>query len=80
MEIIHHTARVSLWGAVWDKGSDIWDFVCIEVEAGALGFTGSLFIDEFKTQEQEFKAQEEKNKQLKQWVIEINQDLQNKGA
>ena len=48
------------------QGSDIWDFVCIEVEAGALGFTGSLFIDEFKTQEQEFKAQEEKNKQLKQ--------------
>lgn len=62
---MHHTARVSLWGAVWDKGSDTCDSVCIEVEAGALGFTASLFIDEFKTQEQEFKAQEEKNKQLK---------------
>lgn len=47
---------------------------------GCLGFADSLTIGEFKTQEQEFKAQEEKRHWPEWSVIKVNQDLSNKGA
>lgn len=37
-----------------------WGSAFNEAEEGALGFAASLVIDDFKTEEREFKAQEER--------------------
>lgn len=51
----------------------------LEVREGPWGFAASLFIDGFKTLEQEFKAWEMKTNNEPKWsVTEIYHDLQNK--